>query len=213
MTSALILFFFLITTRSGSALVLAGERIQFDAMLLPRYSDQQIKACSDATREGLARWAATEHGRRLIARFNSDEYRITVREDRSEPGVGRAPQPGLATLTAASDHARMKSYELVFNPLTFTLPKDMAPLPNQPVTSADVMAAAWAGEMLHLDFYSRGIGLPHHDRPDFQREWRAMATELGMPGLRHDDGDTEPYFRWRAGVGAGPLAGTGRRPR
>ena len=59
-------------------------------------------------------------------------------------------------------------------------------MPDEPATPADVMAAAFGAEMLHIDFYSRGISLPHHERPDFQREWRAIAVELGMPGLRHE---------------------------
>jgi hypothetical protein len=51
------------------------------------------------------------------------------------------------------------------------------------------MAIAWAGEMLHIYFYARGISLPHHERPDFQEQWVAIASELGMATVRHDDGD------------------------
>jgi hypothetical protein len=47
------------------------------------------------------------------------------------------------------------------------------------------MAAAWAGEMLHIYYYSKGIGLPHHSRPDFQVNWQTMTRELGMAGLPH----------------------------
>lgn len=41
--------------------------------------------------------------------------------------------------------------------------------------------------MLHIDFYSQGIVLPHHGRADFQRAWREVARQLGFPGLEHDD--------------------------
>ena len=44
-------------------------------------------------------------------------------------------------------------------------------------------------EMLHIYFYSQGISLPHHERSDFQDEWRAVAAELGMPGVTHNDDD------------------------
>ena len=71
----------------------------------------------------------------------------------------------------------------------------MVPLPNQPATPADMMAAAWAGEMLHVDFYARGISLPHHSRDDFQTEWEAVAVELGFPALRHNDEDERRYRR------------------
>ena len=188
----------------SSAFLLAGERVRFDSSLTPQFTQGQMRNCSEATRAGLTKWAATEHGRRLIAWFTNKEYEITVREDASEDGIGRTPQPGIATIVAANDHAKLKSYELILNPLVFTLPKDMAPLPNQPVTPADVMAAAWAGEVLHLYFYSKGIPLPHHVRPDFQAEWRAMAMELGMPNLRHDDDEPvslRPSFsgsHWRS---------------
>jgi hypothetical protein len=49
------------------------------------------------------------------------------------------------------------------------------------------MAAAWAGEMLHIDFYSQGISLPHHERADFQEQWRLVAGELGFPMLPHEE--------------------------
>ena len=56
------------------------------------------------------------------------------------------------------------------------------------------MAAAWAAELLHIDFYSRGISLPHHQRADFQREWRAIAEELGFPTMPHgEDEEREGY--------------------
>jgi hypothetical protein len=173
------------------AFLLAGERLHFDAALQPQFTDNQIRNTAEATRAGLARWAATEHGRKLIEHFNAKEYEVTIIEDTSESGIGRAPQPGLATLIAASDHSRVKSYELILNPTYFKIPDGMEPLPNQPVTPADMMAVAWAGEMLHIYFYSQGISLPHHARDDFQREWSAIAQELGMPTLKHDDIDDE----------------------
>ena len=60
-----------------------------------------------------------------------------------------------------------------------------------------MMAAAWAGEMLHIDYYARGISLPHHERTDFQEECRAIARELGFPNLRHSDDEEEPMMRPR----------------
>jgi len=62
---------------------------------------------------------------------------------------------------------------------------------RQPATAADQMAAAWAGEMLHIYFYSTGISLPHHQRADFQQEWHLMAAELGLPNMPHADDDEE----------------------
>jgi hypothetical protein len=41
--------------------------------------------------------------------------------------------------------------------------------------------------MLHVDFYSRGISLPHHQRADFQDEWRVVARELGYPEMKHHE--------------------------
>ena len=150
----------------------------------------QIQNCSAATRDGFARWAATEHGRALIGRLDGE---IDVFEDSNEEEAGRAPEPSIATLTSIG----RRVYSVILNP-NFVLPPGIVPLPNQPVTPADMMAAAWAGEMLHVDFYSRGISLPHHQRGDFQQEWQAVAAELGYPTLRHDDGDERPFRRRRA---------------
>ena len=149
-----------------------------------------IENCSPATRDGFARWAATEHGRALIGRLDGE---VIVSEDAAEGGAGRAPEPSIATLAAIGPRV----YTIVLNP-TFVLPRGMVPLPEQPATPADMMAAAWGGEMLHIDFYSRGISLPHHQRDDFQEEWAAIATELGFPALRHDDEDERQYRRRRA---------------
>ncbi len=170
-----------------SVLILAGEPVRFSADLRPRFTDNQIRNSTAATRDGLAKWAATEHGRKLIERFRPREHRVVIIEDATEGGAGRAPQPGLATLIAATDHSTAKGYELILNPSFFRIPDGMTPLPNQAITPADMMAAAWAGEMLHISFYAQGISLPHHHRADFQREWRVMAAELGMAAMEHDD--------------------------
>jgi hypothetical protein len=192
MQPALAIFLALLTNVAAdhNGFRLAGERIRFDSVLQPQFTENQIRSTSDATRAGLSKFASTEYGQRLIRRFSSSEYEIVVTEDADESGTGRAPQPGIATLAAASDRARVKTYDLILNPTTFHLPKGMTALPwHEPASAADVMAAAWAGEMLHIDFYARGISLPHHQRPDFQEEWRILAEELGFPALTHDDGD------------------------
>jgi hypothetical protein len=179
------------------AIVVAGERVRFDSNLVPQFSAHQIETTSDATRAGLTRWAATKRGQQLIAYFLENDYEISVTEDESEPGIGRAPQPGLATLVAAANHTHIRSYELVLNPRFFRIPDGMVPLPNQVSTPADMMSIAWAGEMLHIYFYTLGISLPHHARSDFQREWSEIAVELGMPTVTHDDGDERPPARTR----------------
>ncbi|HUP89101.1 MAG TPA: hypothetical protein VM100_07125 [Longimicrobiales bacterium] len=168
-------------------IMLAAEPIQFDQNLRPRFTENQIMNTAPATRAGLARWSATQQGRALLAYFTADEYLIAISEDSSEEGLGRAPQPGLATLVAARNHARSKVYDLVLNPVFFRMPRDMRPMPDQPSTPADMMAVAWAAEMLHIYYYSQGISLPHHERPDFQRRWRSVARQLGLPMVTHDD--------------------------
>lgn len=175
-------------------IVLAGEPVHFDAALRPQFTSNQVKNSAESTRAGLARWAATPHGQQLLANFSGD-CKVRVTEDPAEDGAGRAPQPGIATLVAAADHSKLKTYDLVLNPMYFRVPDGMIPLPNQPATPADMMAAAWAAEMLHIHFYLQGISLPHHQRADFQREWRAVAMELGMPALTHDDDDARPSPR------------------
>jgi len=171
------------------AIVLAGERVRFDGDFKPQFTDNQVRNSAEATRAGLVKWARTEQGRKLVEYFSGREFKIRIIEDADERGIGRAPQPGLATLVAAYDHARPKTYEVILNPAFFKLPQGMDPLPNQPATPADMMAVAWAGEMLHIYFYSQGISLPHHQRPDFQEQWQTVAAELGMPAVRHDDDD------------------------
>lgn len=128
----------------------------------------------------------------MIARFRTPEYQVTIAEDDSEAGPGRAPQPGLATLMSAIDPTRVKEYTLILNPALANQygRADRFDL-GEPATPRDVMAAAWAGEMLHIDFYADGIPLPHHKRPEFQRRWRTAAIELGFPGMRHDTDVTD----------------------
>lgn len=169
------------------AFVLADEPIVFDG-LRPRFSDRQLHGSTAATRIGLARWAATESGRALIAHFNTREYRVTVVESREEESSGRAPQPSIATLLSATDHAKVKQYELILNP-EYGGHHAFDPVAGEPSTPADMMATAWAGEMLHIYFYSEGISLPHHERADFQERWHTVAAELGFPSLRHDGGE------------------------
>ena len=173
----------------AAAFVLAGQHVSFNAAMQPQFTEKQIREVAPEIRAGLARWASTPNGRRLIARFNAKEYEIVIAEDVYEEGAGRAPQPALATLVASNDHHAHKSYTLIINP-AFRVPQGRNILPAaQPKTQADMMAAAFAGEMLHVDFYSRGISLPHHQRADFQEEWRAVARELGYPDMKHEDDD------------------------
>jgi hypothetical protein len=179
------------TSTNETGFRLAGEGIRFDASARPEFTEDQIRYSAEATRSGLVKCAATPGGRRMILRFNSAEYAVTVREDGQDAGAGSAPQPALATLVAATDHTKTKAYDLILNP-TFGLPKGAIPVSGEPSTPADMMAAAWAAEMLHIDFYARGISLPHHSRPDFQSEWHVMAAELGFPNFPHEDESERP---------------------
>jgi hypothetical protein len=175
-------------------IVLAGQPVHIDSNLKIEFTDAQIRETSAATREGLVRFASTPHGRRMLRHFATSEYTIVVVENRDDGEVGSAPQPGIATLVAANDHSIAKSYEIDLHPPAFAVPEGALALPNQAVTPADQMAAAWAAELLHIDFYSRGISLPHHQRADFQREWRAIAEELGFPTMPHgEDEEREGY--------------------
>jgi hypothetical protein len=177
-------------------IVLAGEPVHLDANARISFTPAQTRDTSAATRQGLVLFASTPHGRRLLRKFATNEYTIVVVENDESEDVGNAPEPGIATLVAASDHSINKQYEIVLHPLTFSIPEGATALPNQASTPADQMAAAWAAELLHIDFYSRGISLPHHQRDDFQREWHQIARELGFPTMNHgDDDETE-----RAGV-------------
>lgn len=170
-------------------IVLAGEPVRFDANQKIAFTDAQLRATSPATRDGLLRLAATPDGRRLLRHFATSEYTIVVTESDDGDEVASAPEPGIATLVAANDHSINKKYEIVLHPIPFSLPDGATALPNQASTPADQMAAAWAAELLHIDFYSRGISLPHHQRADFQREWHAIARELGFPGMLHGEDD------------------------
>jgi len=177
---------------AAAAFILAGERVPFDAAQQPASTEKQVRQIAPEVRAGFARWAATRNGRRLIARFNSPEYAIVITEDAMEEGPGRAPQPALATLVGSGDHRAAKVYTVIINP-EFRLTAGHNIFPSiQPATTTEMMAAAFAGEMLHVDFYSRGISLPHHQRSDFQEEWRAMARELGHPDMKHEDEDERP---------------------
>ncbi len=178
-------------------IVLAGEPVRFDANHNVAFTEAQVRATSTATREGLLRFAATQEGRRLLRHFGTSEYTIVVVESADDSEVASAPEPGIATLVAASDHSIPKKYEIVLHPIPFSLPEGATALPNQATTPADQMAAAWAAELLHIDFYSRGISLPHHQRADFQREWHDIASELGFPGMLHGEDDE------RSGVSTG----------
>ena len=180
-----------------AAIVLAGDPVSFDAAQKPLFNDNQIRNTAGATRTGLARWAATGEGRRILGFLHDNDLVVTVTEDGSEPGLGRAPDPRLAILVATSKHTHVRNFEIVLNPQFFRLPEGWVPLKNEPATPDDAMAAAWAGEMLHVYFYARGIELPHHSRADFQDEWQEVAAELGMPALTHDD---EHHVRVRHSV-------------
>jgi hypothetical protein len=168
------------------AIYLASESIRFDANLRPRFSEHQIASTSASTRDGLAKWAGTAEGRAIIGRVLADDHEVTIVEDATEAGVGRAPQPMPGVLLAAEDAAQLKRYELILNPSIAALYNNPAALDlGLPRTPADVMAAAWAAEMLHIDFYSRGISLPHHDRHDFQERWMKVAGQLGFGRMTH----------------------------
>ena len=172
------------------AILLAGEPVHFDRDLSPQFTLAQLRGTADLTRAGLMKWAATDEGRQLIMRLKDASVEILVIEDAGEPGTGRAPQPGIATLLAAYDRTKIKRYELILNPyLAAEYGRYTSRALGEPVTPVDVMAAAWAGEMLHIDFYAQGIPLPHHYRPEFQERWQRVASELGFPIMRHD---TEP---------------------
>jgi len=199
MRRAVIIFAILFTgfrtaPNTTTTFVLAGEPLQFDERLRPAFTSTQLRNSFDATRAGLTRWAATDEGRKIIRHLDPKEYRVLISEDPRESGAGRAPQPGIATLVAAGDHKKLKVYTMILNP-TFGLDRGVVALPGHPTTNADLMAVAWAGEMLHIDFYARGISLPHHGRPDFQREWRTVAGELGYPSMTHADEREQPVGR------------------
>lgn len=177
-----------IAAQSPGGIILAGEPIRRDDGVV-RFSERQIRNTSEATRKGFVRWLATWRGDELFRYFNTPEYRVIVTEDLNEPGIGRAPEPGILTFLAAANHAKQKEYTLILNPTPWQVPAGWTPMPHQPSTTADFMAAAWAGEMLHIYLYSKGVMLPHHQRDDFQSSWSRMAVELGFPAMTHGESD------------------------
>ena len=171
---------------SGSGFILADEAIRFDTELRPQFSAHQLRASAEATRAGLLRWAATSEGKSIIARFQARDRQVIVIESDDESTIGRAPQPGFVTLLAADDPKQMKTYWLIVNPaLAAQYDRPKAIELGFPRTQSDVMALAWAGEMLHIEFYASGIPLPHHDRSDFQKRWRLVADALGLWRVEH----------------------------
>ncbi len=176
----------------GGGFVLADEVIRFDAEMRPQFSAHQRRASAEATRDGLMRWAATGEGRLIIGRFQAKDRQVIVIESDDESTIGRAPQPGFVTLLAAGDPKQLKTYWLIVNPslaAQYDRPKSI-PL-GLPQTAADVMALAWAGEMLHIEFYASGIALPHHERTDFQKRWLRVADELGMARAQHGTDESQ----------------------
>ncbi|MFL6246487.1 MAG: hypothetical protein ACJ74H_10720 [Thermoanaerobaculia bacterium] len=170
----------------GRGFVLANEALRFDADLRPLFSEQQLRTSSAVTRDGLVKWAATAEGKSIIAHFQVNDREVIVIESAEEPTIGRAPQPGFLTMLAAADAKQLKTYRLIVNPALAaeyhgTKSIDL----GLPRTPADAMALAWAGEMLHIEFYAAGIPLPHHQRADFQERWRVVAQALGMWRAEH----------------------------
>ena len=167
-------------------LVLAGEPISFDADDTPRFTAKQIEQSSESVREGFVKWAATPEGRAIVARFRGTERDVHVTETAEEPAIGRAPQPGFLTFLAAKDPKKTKSYELFLNPILAAQYNSASEMDlGLPRTPAEVMALAWAGEMLHIDFYADGVPLPHHERGDFQERWQRVVDALGLPRAHH----------------------------
>jgi hypothetical protein len=170
----------------GRGFVLADEVIRFDADLRPQFSANQLRKTDEATRAGLIRWASTLEGKSIIARFQAEDREVIVIESADEPTIGRAPQPGFLTLLAAGDAKQLKTYRMIVNPTLAAQYRGSKSVDlGWPRTPADAMALAWAGEMLHIEFYASGIPLPHHHRNDFQERWRLVAQALGMPRGAH----------------------------
>lgn len=175
---------------------LAGESVEFGTDGRPRFTAAQTASSSEAVRRGLAKWASTASGRALIARFHGGPYRVMV-EDRVDVAIGRAPEPGMGTLLAANDPSQVKTYSVILSPKPKIEIAAVAIRRDEAIEPSDVMATAWAAEMLHVDFYSRGVPLPHHDRKDFQQAWRTVAEELGFPTLQHGHEADDPRPRVR----------------
>ncbi|HEX6160866.1 MAG TPA: hypothetical protein VF111_11915 [Thermoanaerobaculia bacterium] len=185
------------------SVILAGDPVTLAPEI--RFTEKQLANTTPALREGFVRWARTAQGQRLLRHFDEHRCEIHVVADETESGMGRAPQPGIATLVKMTDDSATKQFVLILNPTPREIPRTMKALPNQPANSADFLAAAWAAEMLHVYFYSKSIPLPHHHRGDFQEQWTAVATELGFPDMEHAEGDEGP-MRGRVVV-----VGRGRR--
>lgn len=169
-------------------ILLANERIAFDADRVPHFSEQQVRASAESTRAGFVKWAATAEGKEILAKLDAADREIHISESADESGFGRAPQPGFATLLASQDEKKIKTYQLILNPTRAAEYRNADSIDfGEPRTPADVMAVAWAAEMLHIEFYARGIPLPHHRRKDFQERWLKVATALGFPLVEHDD--------------------------
>jgi hypothetical protein len=188
MRLALPLFLLALALPLQAKILLAGEPVQIDAAQKVRFTDRQVKSTAVATRAGLDRWARTEQGRWLLRYFAARNLEIVVTEDASEPGSGRAPQPGVATLLASEK--MVKVYELIINPAPADVPKMMTTFAGHPSKTEDFIAATWAAEMLHIYFYTKGVLLPHHGREDFQNAWLAVASQLGFPTLQHGAEET-----------------------
>jgi hypothetical protein len=193
----MIVGFLLLPVRARADLILAGEPVRLDSDFTIHFTKKQLAQASASIREGFVKWASTEQGKRLLRHFNTAEYQVVVREDLDEPGIGRAPEPGMIAFVTASDRTKVKVYELILNPTPWKLPLGTTALPNEPSSAADLLAAAWAAEMLHIDLYSKGVRLPHHARPEFQEAWRTVANELGFPAMTHGNDDRP---RWREGA-------------
>lgn len=168
-------------------IILAGEPVRIAPDGAVAFTPKQLERSARSTRAGLVRWAVTDEGRRILAHLGAADYEIHVVEDAGEPGVGRAPQPGIATMLAAGNRSTRKTYELILNPDPRVPPRGPTILPDQPATAEDLIAAAWAAEMLHIWFYAHGQLLPHHPRADFQNAWRSVAAQLGFPALPHGE--------------------------
>lgn len=173
----------------AGGVVLAGDRVAFDGELRPRFTANQVTSTSAATRSGLERWARTAEGRSILRRFQESDRTVVVTEDVDEATPGRAPQPGLQTLLAARNPKVPKRYDLILNPTIASQYNNASSIDlGLPRTATDVMALAWAGEMLHIDFYANGVPLPHHERSDFQDRWLTVAAQLGLPNATHRTG-------------------------
>lgn len=176
---------------SGRGLVLENQPVRFDSTYVPSFTAEQMRHTAQSTRSGLAMWAQTTEGHQWITKLRSGEYEVVVKEGRDKASLGTADEPGIATLVATADPTKVKRFHVTLNPDVadaYTVEgAAFAEIPDATVA----MAAAWGGEMLHVSFYAAGIRLPHHDRADFQRRWRVIAAELGVPTMKHGSDTNE----------------------